>query len=98
MVSLYNELLKLGYLYDELYEMTIKELSDTLTMKKQGLAYELWKSAYLTTLGISDLLKGKNDKSNFPMSVESASPELFPKPVTIEMPEVLRSDKRGRKI
>ncbi len=78
--------------------MTIKELSETLMMKRQGLAFELWRGAYITVLGISDLLKSKKDKGAFPKSPEEAFPDLFPPKKTIPMPDFLRSDKRGRKI
>lgn len=61
-----------------MYDMTLKELSETLENRKKGLAYELWKNAVLITMGISDLLKDKNSKSIFPNSPQDACPELYP--------------------
>jgi hypothetical protein len=61
-----------------MYDMTLKELSDTLEYRKKGMAYELWKQAVLTTMGIADLLKDKKSKAIFPNSPQEASPELYP--------------------
>lgn len=72
--------------------MTIKELAETLENRKQGLAYEIWKQAYLTVLGVSDLMRDKHKKANFPESPEKASPELFPRKPTIKKPNFLRKE------
>jgi hypothetical protein len=61
-----------------MYDMTLKELSDTLEHRKKGLAYKLWKQAVLITMGVSDLLKDKKSKSVFPKTPQEACPELYP--------------------
>lgn len=61
-----------------MYDMTLKELSETLERRKKGLAYKLWKQAVLITMGVSDLLKDKKSKSSFPNSPQEACPELYP--------------------
>lgn len=61
--------------------MTIKELIDTLLARRKGLAYRMWKEAYL----ISWAVMGKN----FPKTPENASPELYPPKPTIKMPDNL---------
>jgi hypothetical protein len=61
-----------------MYDMTLKELSETLENRKKGLAYELWKQAVLITMGVSDLLKDKKSKSVFPKTPQEACPELYP--------------------
>ncbi len=61
-----------------MYDMTLKELSDTLEYRKKGLGYELWKQAGLIMLGIGDLLKDKKSKEIFPKSPQEACPELYP--------------------
>lgn len=61
-----------------MYDMTLKELSDTLESRKKGLAYKLWKQATLITMGVADVLKDKNSKSVFPNSPQSACAELYP--------------------
>lgn len=61
-----------------MYDMTLKELSDTLKHRKKGLGYELWKQAVLITMGVSDLLKDKKSKAIFPNNPQDASPELYP--------------------
>lgn len=61
-----------------MYDMTLKELSETLEYRKKGLAYELWKQAVLITMGVSDLLKDKKSKSSFPKTPQEACPELYP--------------------
>ena len=55
--------------YDQLYEMTVKELIDTLVAKRKGLGYRIWKQAYM----ISWAVMGKG----FPKTPEKASPELY---------------------
>ena len=61
-----------------MYDMTLKELSDTLEHRKKGLGYELWKQATLITMGVADLLKDKKGKAIFPNSPQDACPELYP--------------------
>lgn len=61
-----------------MYDMTLKELSETLENRKKGLAYELWKQAELIRLSIMDSLKSKNSKSIFPSDPQEACPELYP--------------------
>lgn len=80
-----------------MYGMTLQELIDTLNGRRQGLAYKLWKNAYLTVLGVSDLLSSKRSM-NFPKTPELASPELYPPKPKIKKPEWLRGDEIGRKV
>ena len=68
--------------YEQMYDMTFKELLDTLLARRKGLSYRMWKGAYLTAWAVM----GKK----YPKSPKEASPELHPKPKTIEMPENLR--------
>ena len=70
--------MELGLKHNEMYDMTLKELSDTLENRKKGLGYELWKQAGLIMLGIGDLLKDKKSKEIFPKSPQEACPELYP--------------------
>lgn len=58
--------------------MTIKELIDTLMARRKGLAYKIWKEAYL----ISWACMGKK----YPDNPEKASPELYPPKKRIKMP------------
>lgn len=73
--------------------MDLKELTNALSQKKQGLAYTMWKQAYLITLGVSDLLKDGKSKSSFPKSPEEGSPELFPPKPSIKKPDFLLNNK-----
>lgn len=61
-----------------MYDMTLKELSETLEHRKKGLAYKLWKQSMLITMGVADLLKDKKNKAIFPNSPQEACPELYP--------------------
>jgi hypothetical protein len=61
-----------------MYDMTLKELSETLERRKKGLAYKLWKQAELITMGVADLLKDKKSKDIFPKTPQEACPELYP--------------------
>lgn len=85
---MYESLLELGYLYKDLYEMTIKELESTIINRRRGLAYEIWR---LATFVHSPLVK------NFPNSPKEAMPELFPQEKGIPMPDFLKEKamKRG---
>lgn len=71
--------------------MDLKELTNALSQKKQGLAYTMWKQAYLTILGVSDLLKDRNSKAMFPKTPEEASPELYPQKPSIKKPKFLNN-------
>lgn len=86
---LYNGLLELGYLYKDLYEMTLLELEDTLEQRKKGLAYRLWKQANLNTF--------VRNPEAFPDTPEKACPELYPPPKTYKMPEFLKKAKNERR-
>lgn len=66
---------------NELYDMTIKELILSLENRRKGLAYKIWKQAYL--IGVA--FAGKK----YPRTPEEASPELYPKKKTIPMPKGL---------
>lgn len=71
--------------------MDLKELTNSLSQRKQGLAYTMWKQAYLITLGISDLLKDVRSKSSFPKTPEEGSPELYPQKPSIKKPKFLNN-------
>lgn len=79
--KLYSQLLEFDLTYDQLYEMTVKELIDTLIGRRKGIGYNFWKQAYL----ISWAVAGKH----YPKTPEKASPELYPKKPTIKMPSNL---------
>ena len=68
-----------------MYDMTLKELIDTIEYRKKGLGYELWKQSVLITMGINDLFKDKNAKSTFPKTPQDASPELYPPKPTLKI-------------
>ncbi len=65
--------------------MTIKELVDTLQARRKGLAYRMWKEAYL----ISWATMGKK----YPDTPEKANPELYPPKPRIKMPSNLLKKK-----
>jgi hypothetical protein len=75
---LYKNGLEIGLNYDEMYDMTLKELSDTLEHRKKGLGYELWKQAVLMVDGIREALRDKKTTSKFPVTPQDACPELYP--------------------
>ena len=87
-MSLYDELVQLGYLYNNLYDMTLYELEQTLKNRKKGLAYQIWR---ISSFVHSPLVK------NFPMSPKEAMPELFEQEKGIPMPNFLKEKamKRG---
>ena len=43
--SMYEELLGMGYLYKDMYEMTLKELDDTIEKRKMFIGYEIYRLA-----------------------------------------------------
>lgn len=59
--------------------MTLEELINTLELRKQGLAYEIWKKGNLNQM-----------IEKYPESPEKACPELFPKQKGIAMPDFLK--------
>ena len=77
--------------YEEMYDMTLKELVDTLTARRKGFGYRVWKEAYF----IAWACMGKN----FPRSPQKASPELFneQKKKTIKMPPNLLQKELGKR-
>ncbi|MBR0471701.1 MAG: hypothetical protein IJI98_03265 [Methanosphaera sp.] len=79
---LYEELLQYDYKLEELYDMTVKELTMTLESRRKGLGYRMWKQAYLIGLAFG----GKD----FPNNPEKASPELYPPKKSIPMPDFLK--------
>ena len=79
---LYDELLKFDLKYEELYNMTLKELTKMLEQRRKGLAYKMWKQAMLTGWACM----GKN----YPDKPEEACKELFPPKQTIPMPNWLK--------
>ena len=83
------------FTYDQLYEMTLSELIDTIDSRRRGLGYRLWKQSYL----ISWAVMGKH----YPRKPEEASPELFgskPRKTIVMPPNLLRKElkKQGGKI
>ena len=86
--TFYERLIELGYLYKDLYEMTLQELVDTLEFRRKGLAYEIYRIASLCH---SPFIK------NFPSSPKEAIPELFPIEKGRPMPDFLKDKaiKRG---
>ena len=71
--------------------MTLKESIKTLEQRKKGLAYRLWKEGNLFGIAMADLWKDKGKKSLYPENPEKASPELYPPPATIKMPDFLKN-------
>ena len=67
-----------GYKYQDLYEMTLYELKNSLKETNAGLAYQMWKQAVLI---ISMLGKDR------PENPEKGSPELYPPKKIYKMPE-----------
>ena len=59
--------------------MTLEELINTLELRKQGLAYEIWKKGNLNQM-----------IENYPDSPEKACPELFPPKPSIPMRDFLK--------
>ena len=80
--------MQFGYIYKDLYEMTLKELLNVLEYRKKGIAYEIWR---LASFVHSPLVK------DFPASPKEACPELFPQEKGIKMPDFLKEKaiKRG---
>ena len=68
--------------------MTMTELEKTLTNKRKGLAYRIWR---LSTFVHSPLVQ------NFPNNPKDAMPELYPREQGIPMPDFLKEKamKRG---
>ena len=79
---LYGELVKYGYMITELYDLTIAELTEMLTARRQGQAYDMWRQASLIGLAVF----GKH----YPKTPEEALPELFPPKKKYKMPDFLK--------
>lgn len=62
--------------------MTLKELKRATENYNKGLAYEMYKQAYMTGLAFG----GKK----FPKSAEEAFPELYPPKKRYKMPEWMK--------
>lgn len=75
---MYKNGLEIGLKHDEMYDMTLKELSETLEHRKKGLGYELWKQADLIRISVIDVLRDKKSKAIFPNTPQEACPELYP--------------------
>lgn len=75
---------------NDLYDMTLYELRETLENKRKGLAYQMWKQA---------ILYGQLFNKNFPQTPEEACPELYPPKKTYKMPQwmIEKYYKRGMK-
>lgn len=69
--------------------MDVTELLNTLEQRKKGLAYELWKQAYLNQYILTD---------KFPETPEKASPELYPPPKAYKMFNFLKNGSRKGEI
>lgn len=72
-------MLGLGYVYNDLYDMTMAEITNTLKQRKIGKAYEIWKLGMLSQM-----------IEKYPDTPENACPELYPKKKTIPMPDFLK--------
>ena len=70
-----------GYKYNELYDMTLKELRDSIEQANKGLAYVLFRDKTL----LNQALVGKLKRTP-----EEALPELFPPKKTYKMPDWVR--------
>ena len=81
-------MLELGYIYKDLYDMTIIELENTIENRRKGLAFSIWK---ISQLCHSPFIK------NFPSEPKQACPELYPIEKGIPMPNFLieKAMKRG---
>lgn len=75
---------------NDLYDMTLYELRETLENKRKGLAYQMWKQA---------ILYGQLFNKDFPKTPEEACPELYPPKKTYKMPQWMigKYYKRGMK-
>lgn len=75
---------------NDLYDMTLYELRETLENKRKGLAYQMWKQT---------ILYGQLFNKNFPKTPEEACPELYPPKKTYKMPQwmIEKYYKRGMK-
>lgn len=61
---------KIGYSLNELYEYSLKEILFILKYRREGIAYEIWRTGTMTRAA-----QGKS----FPTKCEEAIPELFEK-------------------
>jgi hypothetical protein len=86
--------LKLGYLYKDLYEMTVKELDDTLKYRKEGLGYTMWRMGTVEATAIGCCFS-KNAK--YPRKPQEMLEELYPTPKGIPMPDFLKKKYYERK-
>lgn len=77
----YDLLLQRDYKYSELYDMTVKELKNSVEQYNQGLAYRMFRDKVL----LNQSLAGKMKRTP-----EEALPELFPPKKTYNMPNWLR--------
>lgn len=77
---LYDVLLERGYKYSELYDMTLKEIRNTIKCVNKGLAYQMYKQSILTSLAVWGKLP----------DIEKACAELYPPKKTYIMPEWLK--------
>lgn len=74
-------MLQRGYKYEELYNMTVKELKNSLEQVNKGLAYYMFRDKIL----LNHALRGKMKKTP-----EEEMPELYPPKKTYQMPEWVR--------
>lgn len=83
-------MLKYDLTFDEMYDMTVYELRETLINKRKGLAYKMWKQA---------ILIGQLFNDGFPKTPEEACPDLYPPKKTYKMPKwmIAKYYKRGMK-
>jgi hypothetical protein len=81
--AFYEYLERLGFLPTQLYPLDIFELTDLLTNRKQGLAYELWKSFVLNRYILAEF-------KDIPKTPEEACPELYPPKKKYKMPDFLK--------
>lgn len=78
---LYDEGIKFGLRFQDMYDLDFYELQNTIEYTKKGMAYKIWRMASLTR---SPFIK------NFPETPEEACPELYPPKPSIKMPDFLK--------
>lgn len=77
---------RLGYSLNELYEYSVKEILFILKYRREGLAYEIWRTGTMYRAALS---------KEFPTTVDKAIPELFEKQEGVRMedlPEEIRNN------
>lgn len=84
----YDLLLQRGYKYNELYDMTLKELKNSLEQANKGLAYYMFRDKVLLNQALTGKLK---------RTPQEALPELYPPRKTYKMPTWLKERYKKQK-